>query len=153
MQGRAGSKLNGGVDVMTISISDVLDATLNHVASYTYADVTLGTPVETEPGLYIFTYQFMEDAQQRVAPGRGANTKQPNGYRLSCLLMANPAYDYTALDEGLKCLTERPVLSVHDSKITATLSTLSIEQLSQIFTSAAISLRLAIPFELRWTEA
>ena len=138
---------------MTISITDVLDATLNQVASYTYADVTLGTPVEADPGLYIFTYQFMEDTQQRVTPGRGINAKQPNSYRLSCLLMTNPAYDYTALDEGLKCLIERPVLSVQDSKVTVTLTSLTIDELSKIFTSAGITLRLAIPFELRWTQA
>ena len=137
---------------MTLLISEVLDATLTHLASYTYADVTLGTPVETETGLYIFTYQFTEDSLQRVPPNRGTKSKQAHGYRLNCLLMSNPAYDYTALDEGLKCLTERPVLSLHDTKVTATLSSLSIEELTRIFSSAGITLRLAIPFELRWAE-
>ena len=138
---------------MTISISEVLDAILNHIASYTYADVTLGTPVETETGLYIFTYQFTENSLQRVPPNKGTKSKQAPSYRLNCLLMSNPAYDYTALDEGLKCLIERPVLNVQDNKVTVTLTSLTIDELSQIFTSAGITLRLAIPFELRWTQA
>jgi hypothetical protein len=137
---------------MTTLISDVLDAILNHIASYTYADVTLGTPVESETGLYIFTYQFSEDSLQRVPPNKGTKAKQAHSYQVSCLLMSNPAYDYTALDEGLKCLTERPVLTLHDTKVTATLTSLSIETLTQIFISAGITLRLAIPFELKWAE-
>ena len=138
---------------MTLLISEVLDAILNHIASYTYADVTLGVPVETETGLYIFTYQFTEDSLQRLSPTRGANPKQAHSYRLHCLLMSNPAYDYTALDEGLKCLTEQPVLTLHDTRVTATLSSLTIEELTRIFSSASITLRLAIPFELKWAEA
>ena len=131
---------------MTESISDVLEAVRAAMASFTDAKVTLGPPVDAEPGLYVLAYRFMEDAILRdAAVSRG------QAYVLHGLLMAHPANDYAVLDQGLRCLRERPVLTSEESKIVVTMLSLSTEELTGIFDSAGIRLQLAIPFELKWS--
>lgn len=115
--------------------------------------MALGTPLENQPGLYIFSYQFAEDASLRVPPSKGTRVTPARSYTLRCLLMTNPAEDYAALDEGRKCLKDRPVITLQDKTINAMLTLLSTDELTQIFSSAGVTLRLAIAFELRWTGA
>ena len=131
---------------MTKSVSDVLEEVRTAMASFTDAKVTLGTSVDSEPGLYIFAYKFSEDVLSRnAASSRG------RGYVLHCLLMPHPPNDYAVLDEGLRCLREKPVLTSDEGKIGVAMASLSTEELTGIFDSAGVSLRLAIPFEVRWT--
>lgn len=131
---------------MTKSISDVLEEVRTALASFTAAKVTLGTPVDSGPGLYLFAYKFSEDALSRnVEPSRAQR------YVLHCLLMPHPSTDYAVLDEGLRCLRERPILPSGESKIVVAMASLFTEELTGIFDSAGVRLRLAIPFELKWT--
>ena len=137
--------LDGGK--MTKSISDVLEEVRTAMASFTDAKVTLGTPVDSEAGLYIFAYNFAEDVLSRNVPA-----SRGRGYVLHCLLMPHPPNDYAVLDEGLHCLREKPVLTSDESKIILAMASLSTEELTGIFDSADVRLRLAIPFEVRWTD-
>jgi hypothetical protein len=131
---------------MTTSLSDVLEALRAALAAFTDAEVTLGAPVDSDPGLYLLAYNFVEDANVRnAAASRG------QGYVLHCLLLPQPANDYALLDEGRRCLRERPVWALGESHIRVAPSSLPTEALSRIFDSAGVRLRLAIPFELRWS--
>ena len=116
------------------------------MAAFTDAKVTLGTPVDSGPGLYVFAYKFSED----VIP-RNAETSRAQRYILHCLLMPHPPNDNALLDAGLRCLRERPLLASDECKIVVAMTSLSTEELTRIFDSAGVRLRLAIPFELKWT--
>jgi hypothetical protein len=131
---------------MTKSISDILEEVRTAMASFADAKVTLGTPVDSEPGLYLLAYRFLEDVILR-----NAEASRAKRYILHCLLMPHPPNDYALLDEGLRCLRERPVWTAGESKIVVAMTSLSSEELTRIFDSAGVRLRLAIPFELKWT--
>lgn len=134
---------------MTTSISDVLEALRAALASFTDAEVTLGAPVDAEAGLYLLAYKFAEDAIVRNAPA----SRGHHAYVLHCLLLPQPANDYALLDEGRRCLRERPVWALGESQIRITPASLPTEALTRIFDSAGVRLRLAIPFEVRWTDS
>lgn len=127
-----------------------------NVASSTDVDVTLGRPVDSEPGLYIFPYMLSEDltfireASLRT-PANGIERTADQCCRVNCLLMSSLPDDYVALDKGLKCLLETPVLKKEETNIQIIQTSPSIEDLTRVFISAGITLRLAFPFELRTT--
>jgi hypothetical protein len=131
---------------MTISIARVLEEVKKALASFTAAKVTLGTPVDAEPGLYLLVYKFQEDVFSRNVAARRAQ-----GYVLHALLMPHPPNDYALLDEGLRCLRESPILASDEGNIVVAMASLSTEELTRIFDSAGVRLRLAVPFELKWT--
>jgi len=131
---------------MTKSISKVLEEVRAAMVSFTDAKVTVGTPVDSEPGLYLFAYKFLEDVISRNVAASSAR-----GYVLHGLLMPHPPNDNALLDAGLRCLRERPLLASDESKIVVAMTSLSTEELTRIFDSAGVRLRLAIPFELKWT--
>ena len=131
---------------MTGSISAVLEEVRTVMASFTDAKVALGTPVDSEPGLYLFAYKFSEDISLR-----NVDASRAQGYLLHCVLMPHPPNDYALLDEGLGCLRERPVLASDESEIRIAIASLSTDELTRIFDSAGVRLRLAIAFEVKWT--
>jgi hypothetical protein len=131
---------------MTTSISKVLEEIRAAMASFTDAKVTLGIPVDSGPGLYLFAYKFLED----VIP-RNVAASSARGYVLHGLLMPHPPNDYALLDKGRRFLTESPILASDKSKIVVAIMSLPTEELTRIFNSAGVRLRLAVPFELKWT--
>jgi len=135
---------------MGVSISEVLEAARANIASFTGANVSLGAPIEAEPGLFIFAYMLMEDPAFRNLPVSLADEPTDRGFVAHCLLMPSLSDGYVAIGDGLRSLTEKPIFVLGDSTVRVTTSQLPTEVLAQIFASAGITLRLAVPFELRW---
>ena len=131
---------------MTGSLIGVLEAVRMAMASFTDTKVFLGPPVDSEAGLYLFAYKILEDVQSRNV---AASKRQ--GYVLYCLLMPHPPNDYAVLDQGLRSLREQPILAKDDQSILITMVSPSTEELTRIFDSAGVRLRLAIPCEIKWT--
>ncbi|MCU7810571.1 MAG: hypothetical protein KZQ77_04955 [Candidatus Thiodiazotropha sp. (ex Notomyrtea botanica)] len=131
---------------MTVSISNVIEIVRTAIASCTDTNVALGAPVESKPGLYLYAYRLSETPFLR-------NTEATNNqsYSLHCLLLPHPPNNYGVLDDGLRCLKEQPILDADEEAVMITVSSLTTEELTQIFRSAAVAHRLAIPFELKWT--
>ena len=117
------------------------------MAESTALKVILGTPVDSEPGLFIFPYKITQDALNQNLPEL---EKAKHGYKLQCLLMPNPSNNFKALDKGLKFLDEQPVLAPIEDPIRLTIIQMDIATLTSVFTSASFQLRLAVPFELGW---
>jgi hypothetical protein len=136
---------------MAVSISEVLEAARANIASFTDVNVSLGTPVDSEPGLYIFAYMFSEDSKIRNTPANLTEGQTDRSFVVNCLLMPSLSNGYVAIGEGLRGLTEQPILALGESTVRVSMSQLSAEVLARVFTSAGITLRLAIPFELNWT--
>lgn len=131
---------------MTVSISNVIEIVRAAIASCTDTNVTLGTPVESKPGLYLFAYRFSE------APFlRNIDATSNHSYSLHCLLLPHPPNNYGVLDDGLRCLKDQPILDHDEGAVEIAVCSLTTEELTQVFRSAAVTHRLAIPFELKWT--
>ena len=117
------------------------------MAESTALKVILGTPVDSEPGLYIFAYKIIQEALHQNVPDK---EKAKHGYKLQCLLMPNPSNDFKALDKGLQFLDEQPVLAPTENPIRLTIIQMDTATLTSIFACANFQLRLAVPFELGW---
>ena len=115
------------------------------MAESTALKVMLGTPVDSEPGVFIFPYKLTQDALHQNLPEK---EKAKHGYKLQCLLIPNPSSDFKALDKGLQFLVEQPVLVTTEDPIRLTIITMDTATLTSVFTSAGFQLRLAVPFEL-----
>lgn len=131
---------------MTGSISEVLEEVRMALASFIDTKVALGTPVDSEAGLYLFAYKILEDVRSR-----NVDLSRGQGYILHCLLMPHPPNDYALLDQGLRCLRKNPIMAKDEQKILVTMASPSTEELTRVFDSAGVRLRLAIPFEVKWT--
>jgi len=136
---------------MTVLISNILEEVRAKISSFTGINVTVGPPVDSESGLYIFAYMFSEDSAIRNSPANNIQGIRQQSYIISCLLMSSLPNDYVALDKGLRCLTEHPVLTSDETTTNITIPSPSIEDLTRVFKSSGITLRLAIPFALRCT--
>ena len=136
---------------MTVLISKVLEEVRTNIASFTGINVTVGSPVDSEPGLYIFAYMFSENSAIRNSPTNSNEGIKRQGYIVSCLLMSSLPNDHVALDKGLRCLTEHPILTSDETTTEIPISSPSVDDLTRVFKSADITLRLAIPFEMRCT--
>ncbi len=138
---------------MATALADVLEIVRAKLATSTGADVGLGAPVDSQPGLFIFPYNFREDGTIRRSRPERADAQTDLNWVVSCLLVPSPPDAFATIGHGLKGLTEQPVTVLGEGKISVSLSQLSVEALAQVFISAGIALRLAIPFELRWTSS
>jgi len=135
------------------SISDVLEAARANIASLTGEDVGLGPPIESKPGLFIFPYKISDDLALRNPAPYPTSAQTDWGFIMNCLLMPSPSNGYAAIGKGLKSLTELRTIVLGESTATINKIDLSEDVLTQIFISAGITHRLAIPFELRWTSS
>ncbi|MDA9764279.1 hypothetical protein N9C83_02840 [Opitutales bacterium] len=126
-------------------MNNTLNTLRAKMAESTALKVILGTPVDSELGLYIFPYKITKDVFHHNLPDK---EKSKHCNNLECLLIPNPANDYKALDKGLQFLDEQSFLAVEENPIKLTITTMDTATLTSIFTSAGFQLRLAVPFEL-----
>lgn len=134
---------------MVATIADVLEAARTHIASLSGLVTGLGTPIDSQSGLFILPYNFMEDQHVHNNP-RLPDTLVRQNLIVQCLLMPSPSDHYAAIDEGLRSLTEKSMIISGESKIQVIVSQLPVDELTQVLISAGISYRMAISFELRW---
>ena len=135
---------------MATSILDVLEAVRAKIASLAGVAVGLGAPADSQPGLFILPYNFSEDQAVHNRPLNLTNTQTDRSFVVQCLLVPSPPNSYAEIGEGLSSLTEQPIIVLGESRVSVNTSQLSVDELTQIFISAGIAYRLAIPFELRW---
>lgn len=135
---------------MTISITESIEEVRNIIATFTGAKVTLGMPDNSEPGLYLFPYNFFIDTHTRNTPTReGEREPQINqAYYVKCLLIPDPGSDYAALGKGFDCLVTNPVLGSNNETIRVIIENIPTEELTSLFISAGATYRLSIPFVL-----
>ena len=138
---------------MAVDISEVLEAARANIASFTGANVALGAPVDSETGLFVFAYKFSEDPSLRHSPSILTEGRTDQSFIVRCLLMPSHPDDYVLIGEGMRFLTEQPVFNLGESTVRIMMSQLPNEELTRIFISAGITLRVAIHFELRWTAS
>jgi hypothetical protein len=132
---------------MAASVSEVLEAIRANIASFTGANVTLGSPVDSETGLFIFAYMLSQDLSHRQPLERQAE----QNFDVRCLLMPSRSDGHVAIGRGMRYLTEHAMFDLGESKVQLIVRSLSAEELAHIFISAEIALRLAIPFETKCT--
>ena len=134
---------------MAASINNLLETARAGMAAFTNTDVSVGLPDDSEPGLFIFAYRFAEDPVLRNLEARDPQGSVDRTICLDCLLMASPPGDYERLDEGLRCLTEQPLLNSNPGAIRVTIEDIDARDLSRIFANLQTSYRVVIPFQLK----
>lgn len=136
---------------MTLSITESIEIIRNKIATFTGVNVTPGMPDDSEPGLYIFPYNFSIDTHIRNVPARERESQANQAYYVKCLLIHSPSGDYGALSKGFNCLATNPVLGSNEETIKVNIGNVSTEELASLFISAGATYRLSIPFELHCT--
>jgi len=134
---------------MQPSIVSVLDSIHAEVDSRIEAEVFLGAPDDTSPGVYIVPIQYIESHTHHIVSSNRSDDRSAPGYTITCMMVACPANNYAAIDSGIKYLHDHPVLEAGNETIRLTPSFPSLDELTQIFVSAGISLRLSVMFEVR----
>ena len=135
---------------MAASINHTLEIIKAQIAEHTELNVTLGIHDDSDPGLYIFPYKFDENKLLRNFPDNSIDLNPERGYILYCLLIPGEANNYKALDKGLKFFVESPFIKSDGRDIRIELSIISMEELTSIFNSTGVRLRLAIPFMIQF---
>jgi len=128
------------------SISDVLEEIRFTLASSVDSNVRIGMPVDSTSGIYLFPYKYSEDAIHK----KNAEPEIDRTVSMDCLLIPNPPDNYVMLDEGLRCLNEKLILASDERTIWIGVASPTLGELTQIYASAGVALRLSIPFTLRW---
>ncbi len=133
---------------MQPSIESVLESIRAQVASCVEVEVFLGMPDDTNPGVYIVPIRYIETTAFRNFPSSRSDERSAPGYEIACMMVACPANDYAAIGSGIKCLQDHPVLETGNETIQFSISALSLEELTQLFVSMGISLRLSAIFDV-----
>lgn len=88
---------------MAVLISEILKEVTAKIASFAEVNVTLGSPVDSEPGLYVFAYMFSKDSNFRKVPINSKEGITNQRYLLSCLLLSSLPNDYEGCHVIYRC--------------------------------------------------
>jgi len=138
---------------MTLSIIESLETIRDKFSAFTGSNVKIALPDDSEPGLFIFPYNFAVDTQFRDIPAPVRVQKLNQDYRMSCLLVSSPPNDYMTLGKGYDCLISNPVVEANEGIIRITINAIPTEHLTGLFISGGSTCRLSIPFELACSAA
>jgi len=119
--------------------------------------VSVSRPAEA-PGLYIWPWRIEEDTRVRSTPlPRSADsdplTSAP-APAIHFLVLSSTNLDsetMAALESARRALLETPVFAVGNGRVSVMPATLSTSELTDLFTAAAIPLRLCLAYTLRST--
>ena len=101
-----------------LAIADVLETLRGDVAAHTDGDVFLGAVDSDIPGIYIFPFQFRVDQFRRKLPfGNAGEVPGDDPVVVRCLMMSNPANEFSMIDGGLECLLNRQVVKTENETV------------------------------------
>jgi hypothetical protein len=113
---------------------------------------------ETAPGLYIWPWRIEEDTRVRSTPlPRSADSDPLTSVpapAIHFLVLSSTSLDgetIAALESARRALLETPVFEVGNGRVSVMPATLSTSELTDLFTAAAIPLRLCLAYTLRST--
>jgi len=139
---------------MSAMLAEFLEAARESLASVSGAEVHLGAPDGSAPGLYLFPYKVAEDHVKRATARFPADpATAATGLVISCLLMSDPPGDFQATGAALDGLMNHPLIDAGSHRITVSPDDLAVGELTAIFSSAGVSLRLAVALTLRGPAA
>jgi len=138
--------------MMTMCISEVLEAVRTSIASSTGLEVNLGVPVDSGSGLSIFAFRFSEESGFRSISARATIGQTERRLLVHCLLMPSTSDALRDFGKGLNSLHEKPVIGLGRKQVRVTFTNLSIEELAALFLSAGITYRIAASFQLDWND-
>lgn len=135
---------------MIFSLVEPIELIRRKFSTFTGVNVTLGMPDVSEPGLFLFPYNFLIDKSGiRNSPGEETELQTAPPYLVKCLLVAGSAVDYLALEKGLNFIYANPVLESKQGFVRVVLEDISSEELTSLFISAGATYSLSIAFEMR----
>ena len=123
---------------MTLSIIKSLETIRDKISTVTGCSVKIALPDDSEPGLFLFPYNFAVDSQTRDMTAPGSVQKLNQDYRMSCLLVSSPTNDYMTLGKGYDCLINNPIVETNGGAIRITNNAIPTEHLTGLFISAAL---------------
>ncbi len=135
---------------MNLSLSDVLELTKTEITSVLGEEVTLGMPDSSGSGLFLFPYQLLFDpvfVNDRHKMDENVTSQR---YILKCLMVPGSSQNYEILSKAFDSLVSIQSSKLAEQITLMALSNVTTEDLCRIFSSAGVSFRLSIPFELRW---
>ncbi len=134
-----------------------LTALRDVIAKHATLPVRISRPDDT-PGLFIWPWRIEEDTRVRSTPlPRLPDGDMPNGIpapAIHFLVLSSTALDdetISALESARRALLETPIFAVGNGRVSAMPATLSTSELTDLFTAAAIPLRLCLAYTLRST--
>lgn len=141
------------------TIASVLVALCEALRDKTKFQVFLGSPDDTIPGVYVWPWGLHENFDLSNLPksidsGASRSCKAVVPPVLRVLVIVRPALTLDGLallGEIREMLLEMPILNVDGSSVRVMINPINIDQLSQLFSAASISLSICLSAELRWT--
>ena len=137
---------------MNLLLAELIETYRTNIETFTGVNVTLGMPDDSEPGLFLFPYNFLLDPHMRNAPTRRMESQPSPPFFLKCLLVSSPSVDYVILNKGLNYLSTSPGFEFNNGKTRAVQESISTQELTSIFISAGSRYRLSIPFTMKYSE-
>jgi hypothetical protein len=134
-----------------------LTALRDVIAQHATLPVRISRPDEI-PGLYIWPWRIEEDTRVRSTPLPRPDDNAPlistPAPAIHFLVLASTNLDgetIGALESARRALLETPVFEVGNGRVSVMPATLSTSELTDLFTAAAIPLRLCLAYTLRST--
>jgi hypothetical protein len=134
-----------------------LTALCEVITKHATLPVSISRPNET-PGLYIWPWRIEEDTRVRSTPLPRSADNDPlisaPAPAIHFLVLSSTNLDgetISALESARRSLLETPVFEVGNGKVSVMPATLSTSELTDLFTAAAIPLRLCLAYTLRST--
>ena len=134
---------------MIFSLVEPIELIKRKISTFTGANVTLGMPDVSEPGLFLFPYNFLIDKSGiRNSPIEETEPQTAPPYLVKCLLIAGSFVEYAALEKGLNFIYANPHLKTNQGFVRVVLEDISSEELTSLFISAGATYSLSIAFEM-----
>lgn len=134
-----------------------LTALRDVIAKHATLPVRISRPDDTA-GLYIWPWRIEEDTRVRSTPLPRTPDNDPlsgaPAPAIHFLVLASTNLDgetISALESARRSLLETPVFEVGNGRVSVMPATLSTSELTDLFTAAAIPLRLCLAYTLRST--
>ncbi|MBK8179463.1 MAG: hypothetical protein IPK67_11380 [Planctomycetes bacterium] len=123
----------------------------------TRLEVFVGRPDEEVPGVHVWAWGLFEDVNVRnfrrpVASDADGTDNAGASPVLRVLVLVRPAHTLEGLARLCavrEVLLAMPILDVDGSRVRVTISSMEVDQLSRLFTAAALPLSLCLSVELR----
>jgi hypothetical protein len=137
---------------MILSLAEIIESIDNEIAAFTGVDVTPGMPDDSEPGLYLFPYNFLAEQPVRNIPARETNSQTTPPYHVKCLLVPAQPVDYSALNKAYNYICTNPVLEFSGGTFRVIPENISTQELTSLFFSAGIPHRLSLAFYMHYVS-
>ena len=135
---------------MILSLAELIETSKNKIATFTGVDVTLGMPDDSEPGLYLFPYNYLAEPLIRNIPTGEIESQTTPSYHVKCLLIPAQPIDYAALNKGFNYISTNPVLESSGGTVRVIPENISTEELTSLFISAGAPHRLSVAFNMHY---